>query len=159
MTYLALFLAVVIVALLVAAVGVIFALLKRLDQANRAVLDQAQAVMSMAAERDKASPKLIERMLSQLADSTTQIHATINDSIKTVLVPPPMQIIDAPGTPFPMPTMNEGKESAPWDHTDIIFPDPELQGPHAVMGYEHETSPDFDPENPFGIPGMKSMVP
>jgi hypothetical protein len=154
MTYLAFTLVAVLVGLLFASIGVVFALLRRLDRANQAVLDQASSMLSMATQQANQAPYQMERMMESLADSTARIHATINETVKTVLVPPPVQFMDGPAIPYPMPTMNEGLESEPWDHTDRLDPGIQDTGPRAYMGYGFETEPGFDEDNPFGIPGL-----
>ena len=159
MTYLVVLFSTIIVACLAGAVWVIFALLRRLDAANSALQSQAAATLAMAQDAARSAPHQMERMMDSLASTTERIHSTIESTVKAVLAPPPMQVIDGVnGVPYAMPTMNEGKESAPWDHTDIIMPDWPNPNPTAVMGYEDENDPDFDEENPFGIPGMKFVV-
>jgi hypothetical protein len=155
MTYLVAFLVLILVALLVAACVVVFALLKRLEAANRAVLDQAQQVLAMASERDKAAPRMIDKMLANLADSTERIHATIKSTVETVLTPPPVQIVDGPGQPFPMPVQApDAQDMKPWDHTDSFLPNFDT-GPRADGGWLDEDA-DVDPDNPMGIPGLSA---
>lgn len=156
MTYLALFLVVVLVAVLAGAVVALFALLKRLDAANQRLVEQASEMMKMAREQAQQQPYQLERMMDSLADSTARIHATIESTVKAVLVPPPMQVIDGPGVPYAMPTMPvqpTPDQERPWDHTDRFMPNPDT-GPKADMGYEYETEPGFDEDNPMGIPGL-----
>jgi Tfp pilus assembly protein FimV len=160
MIYLVATVLVVLVLLLVGAVLVVLSLLKRVNEANQQMLGQAQAMVTQAVKMQSQAPKQMDQMLASLADSTARIHATIESTVKTVLSPPPMLVdTGVNAMSFAMPTMDEGKETAGWDHTDMILADPPTNRPSVDMGYEHEADPDFDPDNPFGIPGLKSMVP
>jgi len=158
MTYLAVFLVMVLVAVLAGAVVAVFALLKRLDAANQRLVEQAADMMKMAQEQARQQPFQLERMMDSLADSTAKIHATIESTVKTVMTPPPMQVVDSNGVPYSMPTMPvqpTPDQERPWDHTDRFIPNPDT-GPKADMGYPFETEPGFDEDNPFGIPGLSA---
>lgn len=107
----------------------------------------------MAESQSKLAPRQMDKMLDSLARATTQMYAGIESTVKTVLTPPPIQVIDgAPNQQFRMPTMDEGVEKAPWDPFDKLIPDPPQDGPYAVMGYAGED--EGDPNNWTGIPGL-----
>lgn len=146
-------------ALLVGACFIVFALLKRVDEANKTLKSYADSTMAAATKMQAQAPKQMDSMLTTLATSTAAMHDSLREMVRTVLVPPPVQFVDGPGgLPYGMPAQDEGKEPALWDHTDGMLPPPASPGPTVDPGYEHEADMDFDPDNPFGIPGMKFAV-
>lgn len=142
----------VLVFLLAACGFVIFALLKRLDSANSAMVEAANRTLAMAEATAKAAPRQMDKMMDTLASNTTKMFASIESTVKTVLTPPPIQVIDgAPNQMYRMPTMEEGMERRPVDPTDDLIPDPSRQGPYADMGYYGD---DESEGNWTGIPGL-----
>lgn len=160
MTYIVGAVLIALLLLLVLAVVVIVALLRRLDSGNATYKQATDEAMKHALAMQKQAPKQMEAMLASLAATTQQIHGTIRDTVAAVMAPPMPQVIDGPqGTQqYPMPTMAGDGDAPDWDHTDKLVPrvaaGVTINGPVAVVGYEHELDPDFDPNNSFGIPGL-----
>lgn len=146
--------------LIVGAVVVIIALLKRLDTANSLIMEQAKQTLAMAESTSKSAPRQMDKMLESLASATAQIHASITSSISTVLTPPPVQYIDqTQAGQYTMPNMQDGKPLADWDPTDALIPDPTDGAPMAIM-LTDDYDPSYpDPHNPFGIPGLEGSPP
>ena len=147
--------------MLVGTTWVIFKLLKRLDTANQVIISSADRAFVMAEKSAGNVPKMQDRMFASLTSSIQQIHESVKLTVAAVLSPPVVAPSDdLPGGPkgYVMPTMNEGKEPAPWDPTDRIIPDTRYRPPNMDMGYEHEAEEDFDPNNPFGIPGLTGPI-
>lgn len=150
------FVVVLLVLLIATAVFIIIGLLKRVDTMSRIVVDGADRTLMIAETHAKAAPKQIEKMLESLAASTTQMYAAIESTMKSVLSPVVVQVDDTmSGGRTLYPHMSEGEEAAPWDHTDRLIAEPPRTGVSFDPGYEHEASPDFDPDNPFGLPHIK----
>lgn len=158
MTYIVGAVLIMLCLLLLGCVGVIVALLKRLDSTNLAFKQAADSTMAQALAMQKQGPKQLEVMLNSLATATSKIHETIQSTVQAVMQPPVVQVDQGMGgMPYAMPTIQgDGQDAAPWDHTDRIM-QPQGMGPVGVVGYEHENDPDFDPSNVFGIPGMVSV--
>lgn len=160
MTVLVSLILIALLSLLVSAVWVIFALLRRLDVANTALKMSADMTMAQAMKMHDQAPQQMDAILATLASLTTQTHASLEGLVKTVLTPPPVVYTTAPDAlQFSMPSQDEGGMIGEWDHTDALMPKSSDWPGSVADGYAHENEPGFDPENPFGIPGMKFLVP
>jgi hypothetical protein len=160
MIFVTITLVLVLVAILGGACWTIFALLRRLDEANSITLSMATQNLTTAREVSAQSPRQFEAMLHTLTGAIAQVHSSVDSTLKTLLIPMQPSTLDPPSGPmYNLPVMDDGSDEGKWDHTDGLMPRPDGARGYVDAGYEHETDEDFDPDNPFGIPGMKSVVP